>query len=190
MSNKIVIIPCSGIGKPYGTIGRDATYIVCDEKSLEDSETDCLGLLVIEDEEIVGKVRSCKVLAVDGCFNECARKSVERVGAEVTEAIHVWKFHQENKLVITGGDRLDLIFASLSAETAGLLLTNNIVPHHKVMVKADELGIPILSVPMDTYTTAKAVHKMIADIVPTDIEKKDLIKEMVGKKLKIAAILR
>ena len=97
MSNKIVIIPCSGIGKPYGTIGRDATYIVCDEKLRENTETDCLGLLVIEDEEIVEKVRSCKVVSVDGCFNECARKSVERVGAEVTEAIHVWKFHQENK---------------------------------------------------------------------------------------------
>ena len=90
MSNKIVIIPCSGIGKPYGTIGRDATYIVCDEKLRENTETDCLGLLVIEDEEIVEKVRSCKVVSVDGCFNECARKSVERVGAEVTEAIHVW----------------------------------------------------------------------------------------------------
>ena len=97
MSEKIVIIPCSGIGKPYGTIGRDATFIICDELLPETTETDCLGLLVIEDEEIVEKVKISKVLAVDGCFNECARKSVERVGAEVTEAIQVWKFHRENK---------------------------------------------------------------------------------------------
>jgi uncharacterized metal-binding protein len=97
MSEKIIIIPCSGIGKPYGTIGRDATYAVCDELMKGEAETDCLGALVIKDPEVVGRVKGAKVYAVDGCFNECARKSIERVGGTVTGTFKVWKFHQENK---------------------------------------------------------------------------------------------
>lgn len=97
MTKKAIIIPCSGIGKPYGTIARDATFKVCEELLKDNAETDCLGALVIKDEETVKNVLENTAYAVDGCFNECARKSIERVGGEVKEAFHVWKFHQENK---------------------------------------------------------------------------------------------
>jgi BioD-like phosphotransacetylase family protein len=105
------------------------------------------------------------------------------------QAMKTSKFHTENKLIITGGDRLDLIFASLGEGTAGIVLTNNILPHPKVIAKADEMNIPVMSVPMDTFTTATAVHHIIAEIRPEDEEKKTLIKEMAAQKLDMDKIM-
>ena len=93
------------------------------------------------------------------------------------------------EMLITGGDRVDLIFASVNSDTAGILLTNNILPHPKIMAKADSLNIPILSVAMDTYTTAKAVDKIISEIRPDEEDKKQTIKNMAMKELDLEAIL-
>jgi BioD-like phosphotransacetylase family protein len=161
---------------------------------LEKAGIDVLGVLsrqplleCIDVDQILEKLNA-KLVA--GSVGEKRPVETVLVGAlTADQAMKKPTFHQENKLVITGGDRLDLIFASLDGLTSGILLTNNIVPHPKVMAKADELGIPILSVPMDTYTTAKAVHKMIADIIPSDTEKKEVIRDMVGKTLNIKSIL-
>ena len=113
-----------------------------------------------------------------------------QVGAlSAVQAMKMSSFYQENKLLITGGDRVDLIFASLTDGTAGIILTNNILPHPKIMAKADDLNIPILSVAMDTYTTAKAVDHIVSEIRPDEDEKKKIISEMVKKELDIDAIL-
>jgi len=92
-------------------------------------------------------------------------------------------------MLITGGDRVDLIFASLNSDTAGIILTNNILPHPKVIAKADNMNIPIISVAMDTYTTAKSVDKIISEIRPDDEDKKLLIQDLAKKELDIDAIL-
>jgi BioD-like phosphotransacetylase family protein len=58
------------------------------------------------------------------------------------------------------------------------------------MAKADDLKIPIISVHMDTYTTSKAVEKIIAEITPEDDYKRTLIKDMAKKHLDLDAILQ
>ena len=40
--NPILIIPCSGIGKPFGTISRDATFRVVDDLRKVRADTNCL----------------------------------------------------------------------------------------------------------------------------------------------------
>ncbi|MBU4071887.1 MAG: hypothetical protein KJ773_06920 [Candidatus Thermoplasmatota archaeon] len=105
------------------------------------------------------------------------------------QAMNLPSFFVENKLLITGGDRVDLIFAALNMNTAGIVLTNNILPHPRVIAKADDLKIPIISVHMDTYSTSKAVDKIIAEITPDDDYKKTLIKDMAKANLDLDAIL-
>jgi BioD-like phosphotransacetylase family protein len=161
---------------------------------LQKAGIDVLGILPrqpllerIDIDQIINKLNAKLVAGTEG-----EKKPVDTVlvGAlSADQAMKAPEFHQDNKLIITGGDRVDLIFASLDEETSGIILTNNILPHPKVMAKADEINLPILSVPMDTYTTAKAVHKMIADIDPSDTDKKELIKDMVAKEVNLKAIL-
>ena len=115
---------------------------------------------------------------------------VVHIGAlSADQAMNLPSFFVENKMLITGGDRIDLIFAALNMNTAGIVLTNNIIPHPKVMAKADDLKIPIISVHMDTYTTSKAVEKIVAEITPDDDYKRTLIKDMAKKELDLDAIL-
>lgn len=89
MAKKIMILPCSGIGKAAGEIGRQAAYEVV--RNLRPQQTDiaCLARLMIDDEETTDLVRSSYVITLDGCPDDCARKNVERVGRKVDCSVHV-----------------------------------------------------------------------------------------------------
>ncbi len=136
---------------------------------------------------VLEKLNAKLIAGGDGVGNVVKTVQVGALSAE--QAMRMPEFFRENKVLITGGDRVDLIFACLAPETAGIVLTNNILPHPKVIAKGDDMNIPIISVPMDTYTTAKAVEKIIAEISPDETDKKELIKNMAKKELDLDAIL-
>ena len=138
-------------------------------------------------ELVLDKLNAKLVAGSQGLENIIEKVQVGALSAN--QAMKMPTFYHENKMLITGGDRVDLIFASLNAGTAGIILTNNILPHPKVLAKADDLNIPIISVSMDTYTTAKSVDKIISEIRPDEVDKKQIIKEMAKKELDIDAIL-
>ena len=136
---------------------------------------------------VMDKLNAKLVAGSDGLQNIISRVQVGALTAD--QAMKIPQFFQKDRLLITGGDRVDLIFASLNTDAAGILLTNNILPHPKVIAKADDLNIPILSVSMDTYSTAKLVDDIISEIRPEDSEKKDIIKQMAQKELDMEGIL-
>ena len=74
---RYVIIPCSGIGKTLGTITRRATRIVTEDLRPDETDTICLPLLTIGDEETVRRIRENPCVTVDGCAAQCAKKNVE-----------------------------------------------------------------------------------------------------------------
>jgi len=90
-------------------------------------------------------------------------------------------FKKENKLVITGGDRTDMILAALEGDTSGIILTNNILPPSNIISKASEKNIPLLMVFSDTYQTAKQIETLEPLLTREDSEKVDLLKQMVQK---------
>ena len=117
---KIMVIPCSGIGNPFGAIGREATYIAVEDLRPAVADTVCLSLLVMGDREAREKVRRLPCVTVDGCASACARKSVEMSGGEVVSAMRVVDSYEECrelKLVgITGLDEPGRDLARLLAE--------------------------------------------------------------------------
>lgn len=74
---KVIIIPCSGIGKAFGTTGREATYIVVEEMRNGKADTLCLSLIVVGDEKSKKLIKSLPCISVDGCPLECAKKNIE-----------------------------------------------------------------------------------------------------------------
>ena len=90
-------------------------------------------------------------------------------------------FKKENKLVITGGDRTDMILAALEGDTSAIILTNNILPPSNIISKASEKNIPLLMVFSDTYQTAKQIESLEPLLTREDSEKVDLLKQMVQK---------
>ncbi len=99
MEKKIVIIPCSGVGKAYGEIGRQAVYEVIDSLP-ESTTTVCLARLMIDDAETKAVLKGNPLVTVDGCTKDCARKNVETAGASPDcslRVIETFKGHRDLK---------------------------------------------------------------------------------------------
>jgi len=82
---KIKVIPCSGIGKVFGLMAREAALTVTDRLCPEAAETVCLAHLVTGEDEAIAKVKGLSCLTVDGCPLLCAAKSVEAAGGVVRQ---------------------------------------------------------------------------------------------------------
>jgi uncharacterized metal-binding protein len=94
---KVVVIPCSGIGKALGSVSRDATYEVVDNLRKGVTETTCLALIVSGDEEALRLVRDNRCITVDGCPLQCAEKNVRFAGGDVAASFRVVDALRENR---------------------------------------------------------------------------------------------
>ncbi len=112
------------------------------------------------------------------------------VGAmSVAAAMAEEKMRAPEKLVITSGDRSDMILAAIDAGgTSAVVLTNSILPPAQVMSKASEKGIPLLLVPGDTYTVAMQVERIEPLLTPDEPRKAARIEELTSKHVDTKAI--
>ncbi len=81
--SRVVVIPCSGIGKSLGTVSREAAYELCE--NLRPATTDLVALskLVLGDAEARERVRTHPAVTIDGCKQMCASKLVKHHGGIV-----------------------------------------------------------------------------------------------------------
>ncbi len=89
-TEKLLVIPCSGIGKVHGLISREAAYHVADKLLPGQADTVCLALLVAGDDATQKKVQQSSCVTVDGCPKLCAYKNVERSGGKIAKGIRVY----------------------------------------------------------------------------------------------------
>ena len=101
------------------------------------------------------------------------------VGAMTPESALSYFRRSLRKAVITGGDRTDIQLAALQTDVSALVLTGNYYPDIRVLSKADELGVPVLLVPGDTYSTIREISTLTGRIKPTDTRKIQLAQEIV-----------
>ncbi|TLU59489.1 phosphate acetyltransferase [Thalassotalea litorea] len=95
------------------------------------------------------------------------------------------------RLVVTPGDRTDIIIATcLSAmngtKVGALLLTNGIHPTGKVLElcqQAFDTGLPVLSVPWDTWQTSRHLMSYNPEIPEEDEQRMNRIKDYVADNL-------
>jgi BioD-like phosphotransacetylase family protein len=112
------------------------------------------------------------------------------IGAmSVSAAMADSKISAPAKLVITSGDRSDMIVAALDAgATSAIILTNNIVPPSHVIARAAEEGVPLLLVPADTYTVAMQVDKIEPLLTAADEHKFDRLAAIVREHVDLARV--
>jgi uncharacterized metal-binding protein len=87
---EVLVVPCSGVGKVHGLIGREAVYEVTDTLMPGQADTVCLALLVTGDDETREKVQTHPCITVDGCPKLCAKKNVELSGGKVALGVRVY----------------------------------------------------------------------------------------------------
>ena len=89
-NTKLLVIPCSGVGKVHGLISREAVYRITDDLLPGQADTVCLALLVAGDAETKEKVQSIPCVTLDGCPKLCAFKNVELSGGKVSSQVRTY----------------------------------------------------------------------------------------------------
>jgi phosphate acetyltransferase len=100
-------------------------------------------------------------------------------------------------LIVTPGDRVDVILACALAETngtplAGLVLTGGLLPGDDVLrlcQKAIASGLPILSAENDTFACANQLHSIDTAVPEDDLQRIDLIRAHIAEHIDVPALL-
>ena len=82
-NKRVVVVPCSGIGKTYGTVGREAAYELVETLRPDKAEVVALSLLVLGDAGTQARVQAAPAITIDGCKLACASKMVTASGGRV-----------------------------------------------------------------------------------------------------------
>ena len=99
-------------------------------------------------------------------------------------------FYKEDKVLITSGDRSDMIVAAMESNSTAVILTNNILPPQDVISKATELEMPLLLVTSDTYSIAKQIDLMEPLLMKDDTDKIALIEQMIHRHVNMQEFLK
>jgi len=102
-NHKVVVVPCSGIGKSLGTVGRVATYKVVERMRPEKTRTVCLALLTMGDNDALKLVRENPCIAVDGCPAQCSKKNIEASKGKLAHNIVVTDVLRKNRALKPDG---------------------------------------------------------------------------------------
>jgi len=89
VKEKVLIVPCSGIGKSLGSVAREGAYIVTEELCPGRTQLMPLARLVLADEETCAELSGAEAVAIDGCVRACAAKVVEGAGGRVAHGLQV-----------------------------------------------------------------------------------------------------
>lgn len=123
-----------------------------------------------------------KVITGEGNLDRIVKSIL--IGA-MTVDVPLQKILSQNKnaLMITSGDRSDMILAALERGVEAIVLTNNILPPSNIISKAEDMGVPMLLVPYDTFQVVKQIDDIEPLITASDKDKMDLLAKLAKKNL-------
>jgi uncharacterized metal-binding protein len=103
MTRKALIVPCSGIGKSYGTVARASAYVVTEDLRPQSTRLVPLALVVLGDEEVRQDLAGSPAIAIDGCKLACAAKVIAESGGTVAHAIQVLDVYRNHRQLKPSG---------------------------------------------------------------------------------------
>ena len=143
-----------------------------------------LGVIPFEAEltypsvQLISDMLMAKVISGENTLNNIVREVF--VGAMSGDAAtRLEKFKNKNKLIITSGDRSDMILAALETHCVGIVLTNNILPQPNIIAIASEKEIPLLLVHSDTHKAAKKIDQIVPLVDAGDKKKIEILENNV-----------
>ncbi len=125
----------------------------------------------------------------------CAQEHVERsaqsfmVGAMGQDKALRFFQRRPRKIVVTGGDRSDVQLAALETDTRAIVLTGNLPPSPHVLARAEELGVPVILVGLDTLGAVERLEDLFGRMRIHDPVKAARIREMLAAAVDIDALL-
>jgi len=225
LGSKVIIISSGGVGRPIDEIilnkalfekegvkvlGVIVNKVLPDKfdkinrlvrKGLERKGIDVLGVLPFNPmlarptfEQILEET-DFQVLS----GKEFLERSVAKVIVAAMEARDAVRYISEDSLMITPGDREDMIICALNSfrdannsklKICGIILTGGIIPEPPIMNLLSKAQIPVLLSKSDTYDVATCVHDLTVKIRPCDQDKIDTVIKLIKENVDFKKILK
>ncbi len=210
---KVIIVARGGIGRPIDEIalnkalfdqaGVDVIGVIINKverNKLKTVEKYCrialarmkiplLGCIPIEKKLAAPKLNQI-VKEIDGRWlngsEQAASARVDKVFIGDMAAKGLVDLMEPGSLIITTGDREDILLAAIAAEgiagdkvVSGIVLTRNITPHPKLIEMIAKTAIPLIICRDDSYAVASKINQMIVKTQPSDSDKIPIIKNLI-----------
>jgi BioD-like phosphotransacetylase family protein len=123
------------------------------------------------------------------------RRRIARTGIGAMSSRHADRLLQPGTLIITPGDREDLILMILNEEVqgrghlAGVVLTDGILPHDTVMDLIRQREIPFISTNADVSAAATAIARMTVKTEVGDKDKIGVIQSLIHEHVQVDRIV-
>ncbi|MFH1191163.1 MAG: AAA family ATPase [Candidatus Omnitrophota bacterium] len=224
LGSKVIIISSGGIGRPIDEIvlnkslfekeGVKVLGVIVNKvlpnkfdkinqlvrKGLQRKGIDVLGVLPYDPmlarptiEQILEET-DFQVL----CGAEYLERSVAKVIVAAMEPRDAERYISEDSLMITPGDRKDMIMIALSCfrdsankklKVCGIVLTCGITPEPSIMELLAKAHISVLLAKSDTYDVATCVHDITVKIRPCDQDKINAVEKLIRESVDFKKIL-
>ncbi len=123
------------------------------------------------------------------------RELVEDIVLGAMGVHNAGRFFKKGVLLITPGDREDIILAAGASGTGpapqltGIVLTGGLRPGPSVIKVIQQMRFPVLLAQQDSYQVASKVHDITVKTRPTDKEKIVLIRDLIAQHVDVNKIL-
>lgn len=222
LNAKVVIVAGAGIGRPideialnkalFDQIGVEVIGAIMNkalpEKMEEIAEYGALGLARIGvpllgvipiEKQLTAPNLSQVVEEIGGRWlNGRIHGMNERVLRVVIGAMTakgVVDYLQPGVLIITPGDREDIIFSAIAVAgisgkqvVSGMILTRNIPPHPKIMEMLAQTNIPVIITSDESYEVAWKINNMTIKTQPQDSDKFPIINRLIQEHVDLEKI--
>jgi BioD-like phosphotransacetylase family protein len=234
LHSKVIIVTGGGIGKPIDEIAlnkalfdREGVEIIgvilnkvlpAKREYIADFGRRGLARLGID---LLGTIPDDRMLAhpeltqicetIDGEFLHAPgdlRRRVQHVIIGAMSSGNVVEEFRPGTLVITPGDREDIILAALSSQVlpsgepgdgespgrhesliAGVVLSGDLRPHESIMELIRHSTVPVIASRLDAFTVANNIHSMTVKTLPGDTEKIDKIQSLIETYVEVDRLL-
>lgn len=104
---------------------------------------------------------------------------------------------RKNTLIITPGDREDLLFSLLAAsgtadgpKISGIMLTNGLMPSERILSMLRQVGVPVAATDRECFETTRRISQMIVKTQPGDSDKVSTIETLIRENVDLDRILK
>jgi BioD-like phosphotransacetylase family protein len=128
------------------------------------------------------------------CNEQLARTRSRQVVIGALSSANLFNAISPGTLLVVPGDREDVVLAALSksgasSPLAGMVLSDDLKPHERLLEMLSRSQLPVILSPMDSYSIAQRIHSMTVKTLPGDTQKIGCIQDLISQYVSIPRLL-